>query len=269
MKYIAAYFHYLKGGMCTPLTLSIKHHSLMWMLLRRDLVNRTSGTVLGMLWPLLQPALQVAGFWFLFDIVYGMRVNRGPSFLAYLLTGMLPWLCLTEVLSRSASMFREFSPVFRRTQFPVEILPVLIALIPALVFTVVYTFTVLLVFDVVTALKAVLVIPLMLVWLVPFILLSSVLGLFIRDFAQALPFVLMLVMYSTPILYFPDMLPDQVARYLWLNPFADLMVTIHALLENRAVPVAALGRLLGLWLLMLAPAWMLFRRSEPHIREVL
>ena len=269
MKLIAAYFHYLKGGLCTPLLLSIRQHSLMRMLLRRDLVNRTSGTVLGMLWPLLQPALQVAGFWFLFDIVYGMRVNRGPSFLAYLLTGMLPWLCLTEVLGRSAGMFREFSALFRRTPFPVEVLPVLITLIPAMVYTVVYAVTVLLVFDVFAALKAVLVISLMLLWLLPLILLCSVFGLFIRDFAQALPFILMLLMYSTPILYFPDMLPDQVEHFLWLNPFADLMAVIHGALQGPAVPLNAVGRLALLWLLMLAPAWLLFRRSEPHIREVL
>ena len=241
----------------------------MRMLLRRDLVNRTSGTLLGMLWPVLQPALQVAGFWFLFDIVYGMRLNRGPSFLAYLLSGMLPWLCLTEVLGRSAGMFREFSTLFRRTPFPVEVLPVLITLIPALLFTVLYSVTLLLVFAPIAALKALLVIPLMLLWLLPLILLCSIFGLFIRDFAQALPFILMLLMYSTPILYYPDMLPDQVERFLWLNPFADLMAVIHGALEGTGVPLRAIARLLALWLLLLAPAWLLFRRSEAHTREVL
>lgn len=264
-----SYLRNVVDGIKVPFRSSIAHASLLRMLLKREVVNRTSGTLLGKLWPLLQPTLQVLGFWFLFDIVYGMRVNRGPSFLDYLLTGMLPWLCLMEVLSRAAGMFREFSMVFRRTPFPIEILALLIMIIPGVVYTIVYFLTCLLLFGPVVALQSLPVIPLLLLWLLPFVLLTSVLGLFLRDFAQAVPFVLMLIMYSTPILYFPDMMPDTVQSWLWLNPFADLMAAIHAMVNTGPLNVDGIGRLLGLWLLLLGPAWLIFRRSLPHIREVL
>ena len=241
------------------------------MLLRRDIVSRTSGTVLGLLWPLVQPALQVAGFWFLFDIVYGMRFNRGPDFLSYLLVGMVPWLCMTEVLGRSAGMFREFSSLYRRTPFPIELLPVLIMLIPALVYTLVYALLVLLMTGPEAMLKSLLIVPLVMMWILPLVMLFSVLGLFARDFAQALPFLLMLLMYCTPILYFPDMLPEGSRVFLLLNPVADIMGLIHAMVQGEQFVFSgwAVVRLTVEWLLLLGPCWLVFRRSLPHIREVL
>ncbi|HWK55599.1 MAG TPA: ABC transporter permease [Hyphomicrobiales bacterium] len=269
MNFIAGYCRQVFGGLFTPFVLCWRHISLMRMLLRREVADRTSGTLLGLLWPLVQPTLQVAGFWFLFDIVYGMRLNRGPSFLAHLLIGMLPWLCLTEVLVRSASMFREFSAVYRRTPFPIEILPIVLMCIPGMIYTVVFTLTMGALFGVFAAFKAVVVVPLVLVWLMPLILIASVLGLFLRDFAQALPFIMMLLLYCTPILYFPDMMPPPVRQWLWINPFSDLVAVIGQWVQGVPIAWHALARLVGLWLLLLGPAWLLFRRSLPHVREVL
>jgi len=266
---LASYLRNTAHGVWIPLRSGFTHAALLRMLLVREVANRTSGTLLGRVWPLLQPALQVLGFWFLFDIVYGMRVERGAGFLAYLLVGIIPWLCLNEVLNRSAGMFREFSSLFSRTPFPIEVLPLVMILIPGVVYTVVYAGICLLMFGPLAAVTALFVLPLLLLWLLPLVLLVSVIGAFIRDFAQALPFVLMLVMYCTPILYFPDMLPGWFQQWLWLNPFADLVALIHGAIEGRPVVWQQGARLFGVWLLLLGPAWLLFRRALPHVREVL
>lgn len=269
MNFLARYFSNLHAALAIPAQLSLANASLLRMLVRRDLVNRSSGTLLGRAWPLIQTALQVAGFWFLFDIIYGMRAVRGPSFLEYLLSGMLPWFCLTEVLTRGSGMFREFSNLFRRSPFPVEILPVLMLLLPALVYTPVYALVCLFLYGPLAALSSLLVIPLLLLWLLPLLYLFSVLGVFVRDFAQALPILLTFMMYATPILYFPDMVPEGMQQLLWLNPFSDLMRCIHALVEWQPLPWHSVYRLWGLWLLLLGPSWVLYRRSLPHVREVL
>jgi lipopolysaccharide transport system permease protein len=266
---ISSIFSGSLGGVFMPFRSCISHRSLLGMLVKRDMIVRTSGTLLGKLWPLLQPALQVVGFWFLFDVVYGMRVDRGSAFLEFLLIGMLPWLCLSEVLNRSVGMFREFSVLYRRTPFPIEILPILIMVIPGLVYVIIYGLLSLFLFGLGAALKSLLVIPLLLIWLLPLVLLFAIFGLFIRDFAQALPFFLTLLMYSTPILYFPEMLPAAYRQWLWLNPLADVMAVAHGLVQGTAVTPATVIRLCVLWLLLLVPSWLIFRRSMPHIREVL
>lgn len=266
---LVSWFHNIGQGLAVPVRSCVTHASLLRMLVKRDIINRSSGTFLGKLWPLLQPALQVLGFWFLFDVVYGMRLDRGSNFVEYLLIGMLPWLCLAEVLNRSANMFREFSSLFRRTPFPIEILPILIMLIPGLVYTIVYFLVCLTLYGPLAAVQSLLVIPLLLLWLLPLTLLFGVLGLFMRDFTQALPFLLMLILYITPILYFPAMLPAWLGDLLWLNPFADMMLLIHGLVTSTPVPWQSGARLVGLWVLLLGPAWLVFKRSLPHIREVL
>ncbi|MDY6982651.1 MAG: ABC transporter permease [Pseudomonadota bacterium] len=259
----------LRDGVAVPLRACINHASLLRMLVRRDLVARTSGTVLGKLWPVVQPALQILGFWFMFDIVYGMRAQRGNDYLEYLLIGMLPWLLLSEVLVRASGLFREFASLYRRTPFPVELLPILIMVIPGCVHMFVFFCLAFGFHGPLAAVQSLVVIPLLLLWLLPLALLFSVLGVFLRDFAQGLPFLLMLIMYATPILYFPDMLPDGFRDWLWINPFADLVAVIHAVVDESAIPRNSAARLIGLWLLLLGPCWAVFRRSVPHVREVL
>jgi lipopolysaccharide transport system permease protein len=269
VKIVKGYARNITRGVITPLGSVYGNWSLFWMLVKRDLIHRTSGTILGKLWPVVQPALQVLGYWFLFDIVFSMRANRGPEYLEYLLTGMLPWLCVAEVLNRATVMFREFSPLYRRNPFPLEILPVLIMTIPALVYGAVYFCLNLILGGFERAILSLLVLPMLMIWLLPLCLLMPVLGLFIKDFAQAVPFLLMITMFLTPILYFPSMLPDTVRSIIWINPFSDLMAVVHGMLQGYDFGMLNVVRPFLIWLLMLGPAWLVFRRSIPHIREVL
>ena len=205
----------------------------------------------------------------MFAVVYDMRNLRGADFPQYLMLGMLPWLCFSEVLARGTGLFREFSVLFARAPFPLEVLPSVTLLIPATVYTSVLVVTAYWLLGPLAAMKAVVMIPLLLLWTLPFLLLCAVTGLFVRDFGQALPFMLTLLMYLTPILYFPTMLPAALREWLWLNPLADWMALIHAVLTGSVIDMAGVWRLLGLWLLLLGPAWLLFRRTLLHVRELL
>lgn len=252
-----------------PLLAPVKHYSLVRMLMQREIATRTTGTAMGRLWPLLQPALQVLGLWFMFAVVYDMRNVRGPGYAQYMLLSMLPWLCFSEVLARATGLFREFSQLYARSRFPLEVLPTLTLVMPALVYTPVLVLTSLWLLGMVAALKAIVVIPLLLVWTLPLVLFCAVAGLFVRDFGQALPFVLTLLMYLTPILYFPDMLPSAMREWLWLNPMADWMALIHAWLDGSVLPLDSAARLVLLWLVLLVPCWLWFRRTLLHVRELL
>lgn len=269
VAWLGSYFRNTWQGLTLPFASAAAHGSLLWVLLRRDIASRGAGTLLGGAWPLLQTALQVLGFWFLFDVIYGARLNAGPSFLDYLLVGILPWLCLVEVLNRACNMLHEFSPLYRRNPFPLELLPVLVMLMPAAIYTLVYAGVNLWLGGPLLALASLPVIPLLLLWLLPFCLLLPVVGVFLKDLAQTLPFLLTMGLYATPILYFPDMLPESVQSWMRLNPFADIMALIHGLLQDMPVSRGNLLRPLILWLLLLGPCWLLFRRSLPHVREVL
>jgi homopolymeric O-antigen transport system permease protein len=67
----------------------------------------------------------------------------------------------------------------------------------------------------------------------------------------------------------PEMLPGFLRSAMIFNPFADLISLMHGALEGLPVTAGNWARPLALWLMLLAPAWIIFRRTEPHMREVL
>jgi len=65
------------------------------------------------------------------------------------------------------------------------------------------------------------------------------------------------------------MLPEGMQAFVWLNPFSDLMAIVHGLVQGREFSWINVIRPWCIWLLLMGPAWLVFRRSIPHIREVL
>ncbi|MCK5716862.1 MAG: ABC transporter permease, partial [Thiomargarita sp.] len=95
------------------------------------------------------------------------------------------------------------------------------------------------------------------------------LGLFIKDIGQFFPFLITVAMYLTPILYMPIQMPESMHWALVINPIADIMALIHAGIQGMEWDWGNVWRPMGLWLLLLGPSWVLFRRAEPQVREIL
>jgi len=255
-------------GLTDPFLQAYRHRYLILLLLKRDVISRTSGTLLGMGWLLLQPAMQLIGFWFLLDIVLKIRAPGQISFVNYFLLGMLAWLFISEVLSRSLNILQEFSGIYRRALFPLTILP----LVPLLLSTLMYTLVSVIAAGVLqgaAAMPMALVLYLALaLWLLPFCYVLAVGGLFLKDLGQIFPFFITLLLYLTPILYMPTMLPEAMRDFMLFNPFADWMALLHGHLQGMAWTEGNLWRPLLWWALLLGPAWVLYRRAEPHVREM-
>ncbi len=253
-----------------PLGLAWRQRALLRVLLQREIAARTSGTWLGVLWLGLQPALQVLGFWFLLVII--LRVRSGGAslpFVDYFLLGMAAWLLWAETISRGATVLSEFAPVYQRNPFPLGLLP----LVPWLVATGIY--------GVVLALLAVwlagpLALPalalwwlLFSLWLLPWLYAVAVITIFYRDLLQALPLLLTALLYLSPILYTPEMFPQEWRGWFSLNPMADWLALLHGWVQGSPWGWAQLLRPWLWWLFLAAPAWALFCRAEPHVREAL
>jgi len=257
------------GAMVAPLQTLVVNRNLLVLLVKRDFAVRTSGTALGGLWLLLQPALQVVAFWFLFSVILGIRLdNQRAGFLGYFLVGMIPWLFLVEVLVRNLSVMKEFASVFRKSEFPLDLLPMLPSVISGLVLGSIYVVVVYVLYGPLSAMRAVVVVPLLAIWAAPLSYLFATVGVFLPDLAQALRFLLTIVFYVTPILFLPDMVPEQFHWMLAINPFADLLAVVHTWIEGAPFSFWNLGRPLLLWLALMSPVMVLFRRLTPHVREV-
>jgi len=264
------------NGLAEPLKALVRYRDLFWLLLRRDLAERTSGTVFGFVWLLLQPALQMLAYWFLLGLVLQVRFPGRVGFVEYFLLAMLPWLMISEALGRGTGVLAELGSLYQRMTFPVVLLPLLPLALSGLIFGTVYIGLVAIVAGVAKVVYAPLIILALVIWLLPFIYLLSVLGLFVRDVRQLVPFLLTLVMFLTPILYAAQMLPPWLQRVMVFNPVADLMAVIHHLtLDLPITSVEGVSPWMVwtfpwlVWLVLLGPAWVIFRRTEPHMREAL
>jgi homopolymeric O-antigen transport system permease protein len=267
---IPRYFINLGACLYQPFYAVFRNRELFIALLKRDFVNRTSGTWFGFVWLILQPALQVMALWFLIQVILQVRFPGMGSFVNYFLIGMIPWFAIAEILQRSVTLYSEFGVLFKRNPFPIVILPLLSITLTLIIYTPIYLSVVFFLEGFEFILPAMAVMFSLLMILLPVSMILSILGVFFKDIAQALPFVLTMTMYLSPILYLPDMMPEQVRAYLIFNPVADFMALIHWYLQGiEPIHQGMLLRLFIEWLILLVPAWILFKRSEKHIREVI
>ena len=266
---IKALVRYTSDSFTTPVRLLVGQRTLLKLLIRREMVARTSGTLLGSVWMVVQPALQIVALWFFLDIVLKIRSPGRVSFVNYFLIGMICWSMISEILQRNLTVMVEFGSLYQRTIFPLPLLP----LLPSLVSGAIYGSVIVAVAGLIegpgAAFGALVATLLLVVWLIPFGYFLAVLGLFVREARQVVPFALTLLLYLTPILYMPEQLPMVLQEWSALNPLADAMVLLHAVVQGQAWTLGNLLRPLVLWAVLTPVAWMLFKRTEMHMREAL
>lgn len=219
---------------------------------------------------LFQPALQVAALWFLLDVVLKVRFpGMEGGFVGYYLTGMLPWLMMSEIMLRSLGVMTEYGSLYQRAVFPLSILPLVPWMVSGGIYTLIYIVVAFVISGLHGAFGALLLMLFLMLWLVPLAYFLAVIGLFARDVQQVAPFILTMLLYVTPILYLPSAFPEQLRWWLDINPFAHWMVLAHALVQGRPWGVNDVVILFFLWLVAFFPALWLFKRSEAHMREAL
>jgi ABC-type polysaccharide/polyol phosphate export permease len=212
-------------------------------LVRRDVESRYVGSVLGVLWPLLQPLAQLG----LFSIVFGLivripLVGEGTdSFPLFLFAGLVPWLGCQEAISRGTSALLENASLVSRMKVPAHILVwsrVLSALVQQAVATVVLLAIALLRGGVhLEALPHLAVAVLAAVALAAG--LASGLAAFavvFRDLGQILPIALSAAFYLTPIVYPMALVPPQLSWALDWNPLAAVVAAHRAAFLGSPVP---------------------------------
>jgi lipopolysaccharide transport system permease protein len=260
----------LGRGFGRALTLPIKsiwaHRGLIRTLVRRDVLSRYSGSFGGAFWAVLNPLLLMLTYFFVFGVVLKQRFGGDPSragFAIYFLAGMLPWLAFSEAAGRAPFVMIDHRNFIKKLVFPVETLPVNLV-----VAGLVTEFFGVILFALALALVRGRV-PLSVVYLpalvLPQILFTAgicwflaALGVFIRDLAQVIGFLLTIWFFITPICYSEAALPARVMGLEKWNPIFVLVRGYRAiLLESSAPDWRAVAWLLAVSILvfLLGHAW--------------
>ena len=200
-------------------------------LARRELLARYKGSVLGLIWPFLTPAVMIAVFTLIFAGIFGARFGPTGSswdYALYLFCGLLPWTMFQETIQQSSNTIVTHANLVKRVVFPLETLPAAQAL--AALGNQLFGTVALLIAAVIIQKNVhgtIVFFPLLLVPQFLFTLgsawLIASLGVFLRDIAQGISLLLMAWMYLTPIIYPESIVPARFRTVIDINPFTPLV----------------------------------------------
>ncbi|MGH9942987.1 MAG: ABC transporter permease, partial [Pyrinomonadaceae bacterium] len=227
-----------------PLWQLPRRSELVWSLARREIAARYRGSVIGLVWVALTPAVMIAIYTFIFAEVFGARFGERGSpwdYALYLFCGLLPWTAFQETTQTSAGVIVAQSNLVKRVVFPLEALPAaqaLAALATQLFGTVVLlaaTFIIQRELHPTLLWLPVLLVPQLLAMLGAAWLVAS-LGVFLRDTGQAVGLLLMAWMFLTPIIYPEQAVPERYRALISANPFTPLVRGYRRILLEGAPP---------------------------------
>jgi lipopolysaccharide transport system permease protein len=256
-----------------------RNRNLIFNLIKRDVVGRYRGSVMGLLWSFFNPVFMLIVYTFVFSVVFKARWMGGSDskveFALVLFTGLLVFNLFSEVINRAPNLILNNANYVKKVIFPLEVLPVVAfgaAAFHMLVSLVVWLLFFLLFFGIPawTALQLPLVlIPLILMTLGLAWLLAS-LGVYLRDVGQIIGVVTMALMFLSPIFYPLAALPEQYHGIMHLNPLTyvveetrNVMIWRKSLDWNQWIHWAAISTLIS-WL---GFAW--FQKTRKGFADVL
>lgn len=262
-----------RGWFRLDLARLLQQRDLLVLLVRRDLVSRYQQTILGPLWFLLQPLLLTGLFTLVFNRGLGTSTDGVPAHLFYL-SGMLLWAYFANVLAGAGNTFQVNAPVFTKVYFPRLVVPlavVLASVVPLLLQTLLF-----LAFYVPALLGArtwqpipvaLALLPLTLgqvaLLALGVSLLASGLSAKYRDLQHALPFVVQLWMFATPVIYPLSQLGPLARWVAALNPLACPVEMLRLACFGAGAVTPALASLsLAATLLVFIAGLVVFQRAE-------
>ncbi len=221
---------------------------LLVFLVRKEVKVRYKDSALGFLWSMLNPALMLTVYYFVFK-----AIGRGgiPHFALFLFTGLIPWnLYLSGLLGATGSVVGNGGLV-KKVSFPREILP-LSTVGSALVFFFFQCIVLVLALGIFGFKPAFAYLPLLVLALVTLLvftgafgMLLSALNVYLRDVQHLVEVALMAWFWSIPIVYSFQTMAPHLAKYhlTWLylaNPVTPVALTFQrALYAHVSYPAVA------------------------------
>jgi lipopolysaccharide transport system permease protein len=251
-----------------------QYRDLLLILASRDIKLRYKQTALGVIWVVLQPLAAA----FIFAVIFGAFAklpSDGQPYVLFVMSGLLPWGYFSGVLQRAGNSLIADSRLISKVYFPRLLIPL------ASTAAVLVDLAVML--GVFGVLMLALQVPLTwrLLTLPLFLGLASLLAVGVslwlsafnvqyRDFIYALPFLIQMWMYASPVVYATSLVPERFRLLYSLNPAVGIIEGFRwALVGSEALTVPMVALSLGLGLLALLSGAYVFRRVERGFADVL
>jgi lipopolysaccharide transport system permease protein len=235
---------------------------------------RYKQSALGPAWAILQPVAMMVLFATVFSFIIRIP-SAGHPYALFAYTGLLPWTAFASALGSGAASLVSHAPLVTRVYFPREILPltyVLAALFDLVVAAVVLA--AMLAWYSVPVTAAVL-------WVVPLLLLLGLLALALclilcavnvrfRDVSVAMPLLLQLGMFASPVVYPLDVVPAHLRGWYLLNPMAGIVDGFRrAVLDGLPPEPVAMTASIAVVAVLLPAAYLWFAHVDATMADAI
>jgi lipopolysaccharide transport system permease protein len=248
-----------------------------WDLLRTLSVHRINvryrQTLLGVGWAVLQPLLMMAIFAIVFSRLAGIS-SEGAPYALFAYVALLPWTFFATSVSNAAGSLVNNTQLLTKVYFPREILPL--------------TYVVAALFDFVIGLGALgalmawyrvpvtsaalyllPLVALLAAWALAVSLLLSAIQVRWRDVGVALPMLVQIWMFVSPVIYPLSVVPAAWRPLYLLNPVAGIINAFRdVLLRGKRPDVEPLVYAIGVTALVLPVAYLVFKRTEATMADI-
>ncbi|MBZ5622002.1 MAG: ABC transporter permease [Acidobacteriia bacterium] len=235
---------------------------------------RYKQSVLGYFWAVLHPVLLLLLYTMIFSRLAAVPTHGAP-YAVFAFTALLPWTFFSNGLSGATIGLPAHSNLMSKVYFPREILPLSYVLASFLDFLIASVVLAALMFYYgfrLTA-SALWIIPAMLtltVFLTGIALIASVLQARFRDVGVAMPLLLQVWMFATPVVYSRASVPQGWRHWYDLNPLVAIMETFRGALLHSALPDRMLlAECLAVSLLVAAVSYAWFKHVEATLMDVI
>jgi len=251
-----------------------RFHELLYFFAWRDIKVRYRQAAFGAGWAVLQPLLTMIIFTLLFSRVAHIQTG-GVPYPLFVYCGLLPWTYISGVISLASNSLVNNDSLLTKVYFPRVFLPTGSVLAGLLDFAIGSILLVgLMIYYHVGVSWSLLLIPFI---LAAMILMTSGLSMFTaalnvryRDVRYALPFLIQVWMYATPIVYPMSVVPARFRPILALNPCWGIVDGLRAcLFQNLHFDLRLMGSSFAVTVALFLFGFVYFRRAEKGFADII
>ncbi|MGO4573052.1 ABC transporter permease [Microvirga sp. 2TAF3] len=248
-------------------------------LVRRDLIGQYAGQLLGSFWVVGHPLFLLLVYIFVFVVVMkvklAMSVQMPRDYTNYILAGLVPWLSIQQLLTRSTTVLIAQANLVKQVVFPMELLPfgaVFVTMVPlfvGMVALIIYQFLGGLGVPI-TVLLAPLFVGGLFLFLSGLSFILSSITPFFRDLKDFIVAFTVAGVFLVPAVYLPDWVPETFAPIIYINPFSyPIWVFQDIFYYGRFEHPWAWVLFFSFAVIVFAVGCRMFRKIRPYIANVL
>lgn len=194
---------------------------------KRDFKERYVGTGLGQIWYILSPIITILIYTVIFSDFMKMKldiVDNSYSYSIYLVPGLLAWTSFSTIIMRLNGSILEKSNLIKKISVPIYVYQLSIIITEFALLLLSYSFALIFLLMVNHPITAIFfyLIPILFLQTLFAFAMGVVLSLFtpfFKDLKEAVPIIVQLWFWMTPIIYMKEMVADKYPALLIYNPF--------------------------------------------------